>query len=144
MEKHENKYDLDVLKNQLVEVKFLRHEKVIFETLQRIGLVNVRKKFLTRLVHVFNYNNKRYLAHYKMLYDLKGKESTLNDEDLQRFYTVLNLLEEWGHIEIVDHKKEAINKVGVNMKSVYFLKHEDSKDWKINKNYTFNHPLIGF
>lgn len=144
MEKHENKYDLEVLKNQLVEVKFLRHEKVIFETLQRIGLVNVRKKFLTRLVHVFNYNNKRYLAHYKMLYDLKGKESTLNDEDLQRFYTVLNLLEEWGHIEIVDHKKEAINKVGVNMRSVYFLKHEDAKGWKINKNYTFNHPLIGF
>ena len=75
------------------------------ETLTRIGVASRKDKTLYQSCHILHKQGKYYIVHFKELFALDGKKSTLTLNDIQRRNTITLLLQDWNLIDVV--KKEA-------------------------------------
>lgn len=66
------KYNADVLKNEMVEIVNMSSYKYLKDTLSRIGIANRETKTLTQTVHVLKVNGKEYLTHFKSIFKVCG------------------------------------------------------------------------
>ena len=72
------------------------------ETLTRIGVASRKDKTLYQSCHILHKQGKYYITHFKELFALDGKKSTLVDNDIQRRNTIALLLQDWSLIEVVN------------------------------------------
>tara|TARA_A100001015_G_scaffold283115_1_gene348114 strand:- start:521 stop:949 length:429 start_codon:yes stop_codon:yes gene_type:complete len=79
------------------------------ETLTRIGVASRKDKTLFQSCHILHKQGKYFITHFKELFALDGKKSTLTSNDIERRNTIAILLQDWNLIDIVD-KKAAENK----------------------------------
>ncbi len=77
----------------------------IRETLTRIGVASRKDKTLYQSCHILHKQGKYYITHFKELFALDGKKSTLVENDIQRRNTIALLLQDWSLVAIVDTKK---------------------------------------
>ena len=75
------------------------------ETLTRIGVASRKDKTLYQSCHILHKQGKYYIVHFKELFALDGKKSTLTKNDIQRRNTISLLLQDWSLIDII--KKDA-------------------------------------
>ena len=75
------------------------------ETLTRIGVASRKDKTLYQSCHILHKQGKYYIVHFKELFALDGKKSTLTQNDIQRRNTISLLLQDWSLIDII--KKDA-------------------------------------
>jgi hypothetical protein len=87
-----------------VPVKLLKPDNylVIKETLERIGVSPKNKKVLYQSCHILHKNNNYIIAHFKELFKLDNLKSEVSEEDISRRNAIINLLEEWDLIEVLD------------------------------------------
>ena len=71
------------------------------ETLTRIGVASRRDKTLFQSCHILHKQGKYYITHFKELFALDGKHSSLSLNDIQRRNTIALLLQDWNLIEVV-------------------------------------------
>ena len=71
------------------------------ETLTRIGVASRKDKTLYQSCHILHKQGKYYITHFKELFALDGKKSTLVENDIQRRNTIALLLQDWNLIEVV-------------------------------------------
>jgi hypothetical protein len=64
------------------------------ETLSRIGVASQTEKILYQSCHILHKRGLYYICHFKELFLLDGKPSTLTDSDLARRNTIAKLLED--------------------------------------------------
>jgi len=117
----------------LLEVKVLVDDKVIKETLNRIGIANKKKKILYPSCYLIEENGKHYLAHFKQLF-LLTRDSAYNavcEDDILRRNAIAFCLKNWGLIEVEDEVIEPHNKF------VFVLPHTQKQDWKISHKFNF-------
>ena len=90
--------------NQLVEVKLKNAEDFlkVRETLSRIGLASKKDNTLYQSCHILHKQGKYYIVHFKELFLLDGKDSTLSESDVARRNRIIHLLDEWELVDIVD------------------------------------------
>ena len=74
----------------------------IRETLTRIGVASRKDKILLQSCHILHKQGKYYITHFKELFALDGKNSTLTENDIQRRNTIALLLQDWNLIEVVN------------------------------------------
>ena len=74
----------------------------IRETLTRIGVASRKDKTLYQSCHILHKQGKYYITHFKELFALDGKNSTLTENDIQRRNTITLLLQDWSLIEVVN------------------------------------------
>ena len=88
----------------LVEVTFPEKDDFlkIRETLSRIGVASRREQELFQSCHILHKRGKYYITHFKELFALDGKNSTLTENDIQRRNTITLLLQDWSLIEVVN------------------------------------------
>ena len=72
------------------------------ETLTRIGVASRKDKTLFQSCHILHKQGKYYITHFKELFALDGKNSTLTENDIQRRNTIALLLQDWNLIEVVN------------------------------------------
>ena len=72
------------------------------ETLTRIGVASRKDKTLFQSCHILHKQGKYYITHFKELFALDGKKSTLVENDIQRRNTIALLLQDWNLIEVVN------------------------------------------
>ena len=72
------------------------------ETLTRIGVASRKDKTLFQSCHILHKQGKYYITHFKELFALDGKKSTLTENDIQRRNTIALLLQDWNLIEVVN------------------------------------------
>ena len=72
------------------------------ETLTRIGVASRKDKTLYQSCHILHKQGKYYITHFKELFALDGKKSTLVENDIQRRNTIALLLQDWNLIEVVN------------------------------------------
>ena len=72
------------------------------ETLTRIGVASRKDKTLFQSCHILHNQGKYYITHFKELFALDGKNSTLTENDIQRRNTIALLLQDWNLIEVVN------------------------------------------
>ena len=102
------------------------------ETLTRIGVASRKDKTLYQSCHILHKQGKYYIVHFKELFALDGKTSTLTSNDIQRRNTIALLLSDWKLIEIVG-KIEPENKAPLSQIKV--LPFKEKKEWKLYAKY---------
>ena len=80
-----------------IEVKLKNEDDFlkVMETLTRLGVASERTKTLYQSCHILHKRGQYYIVHFKELFALDGKPSSLDDEDIARRNTIANLLQDW-------------------------------------------------
>ena len=91
-------YDL----SNMVEVELKQQDDFlkIKETLTRIGVASRKEKILYQSCHILHKRGRYFLVHFKELFLLDGKDSSLIESDIGRRNAIASLLEEWGLLEL--------------------------------------------
>ena len=88
--------------DSLIEVSLKQDDDFlkVRETVTRIGVASRKDRKLFQSCHILHKQGKYYIVHFKELFKLDGKPSSITDEDIGRRNTITNLLAEWGLIDI--------------------------------------------
>ena len=70
------------------------------ETLSRMGVASRREKILWQSAHILHKKGRYYIAHFKELFALDGKDTNLSENDIARRNTIGKLLGDWGLVEV--------------------------------------------
>lgn len=103
------------------------------ETLTRIGISSRKEKKLYQTCHILHKQGRYSILHFKELFILDGKKNTFTDEDEARRNTIVNLLEEWELISIVDPKSSEDPVAPLNQ--VKILSHKEKSSWTLEAKY---------
>lgn len=102
------------------------------ETLTRIGVASRKEKKIYQSCHILHKQGKYYLVHFKELFALDGKHANLTVNDVQRRNRIIQLLADWGLIEIV--KPEKITDIAP-LNQIKVLPHKEKVDWILEPKY---------
>ena len=105
----------------------------IKETLTRIGIVSKKAKKLYQSCHILHKQGHYAILHFKELFILDGKENSFAEEDKARRNTIINLLEEWGLLEIVDASKT--EDPVAPLSQIKILSHKEKSAWTLEPKY---------
>ena len=105
----------------------------IKETLTRIGISSKKEKKLYQSCHILHKQGRYAILHFKELFILDGKENTFADEDRSRRNTVINLLEEWDLLKIVDPSKS--EDPVAPLSQIKILSHKEKNEWILEPKY---------
>src|SRR5690554_1039244 len=123
----------------LVEVIPKVDEKIIEETLTRMGIPNMKDKILYQSCHLLKQFGDYYICHFKQLFTLgRGKDGfhgfgNVSLEDISRRDSIVFCLEKWGMVEVVN--KEAIKDTSIR---VFVLPFKERGEWKRVKKYNID------
>ncbi len=96
--------DLQWSKESMVRVSLKEPDDFlkVRETLTRIGVASKKEKKLYQSCHILHKKGQYFIVHFKELFALDGKKANLSLNDIQRRNKIIQLLSDWGLIEIVD------------------------------------------
>jgi len=106
----------------------------IKETLTRIGISSRKEKRLYQSCHILHKKGRYAILHFKELFILDGKQNTFTDEDKARRNTIVNLLEEWELLKIVDKEKTKDPVAPLNHIKIISYKEKDQWDLTVKYN----------
>ena len=72
------------------------------ETLTRIGVASRKEKKLFQSCHILHKQGRYFITHFKELFLLDGKPSSLLENDIHRRNTIATLLADWGLVTMVN------------------------------------------
>jgi hypothetical protein len=104
------------------------------ETLTRIGVASRTQKTLYQSCHILHKRGRYFIPHFKELFLLDGKPSSLTDEDIARRNTIANLLAQWGLVTLVDPAKSADPVAPIN--SVKIIPYAEKSEWTLVQKYS--------
>ena len=104
----------------------------IRETLTRIGVASRKDKTLYQSCHILHKQGKYYITHFKELFALDGKKSTLVENDIQRRNTIALLLQDWNLIEVV---KTSMVENKAPLSQIKVLPFKEKNDWNLVAKY---------
>jgi len=105
----------------------------IRETLTRIGVSSRKERVLYQSCHILHKQGKYYIVHFKELFALDGKLSTITENDIQRRNAIANLLEEWGLLKIANYDIIENNMAPIHQIKIISFKEKD--DWELIAKY---------
>ena len=115
---------LESLIENFIEIELIEPFQVIRETLTRIGVL--KRGALYQTAHILHKKEKYYIVHFKQLFALDGRDSTLDEDDTNRLFKIANLLEKWNLIRFIKEEdqleSEEHKDVFVNIAKVYEIK----------------------
>lgn len=101
---------------------------VVRETLSRIGVSPKDKKVLYQSCHLIHKNEVYIIAHFKELFALDGLPSNTSEDDIKRRNAIVQLLEDWDLLEVVDKDKI---KDKMPLSGIKIIKHSERKLWEL-------------
>ena len=122
--------------NTLVEITLPNAETFlkVKETLTRIGIASRKDKKLYQSCHILHKQGKYYIVHFKELFMLDGKLNNFDDEDKGRRNTIINLLEEWGLVSVVN--PEMVEDPIAEISHIKILAHNEKNEWELVAKYS--------
>ena len=98
------------------------------ETLTRIGVASRKDKTLFQSCHILHKQGKYYITHFKELFALDGKNSTLTENDIQRRNTIALLLQDWNLIDVVN---TALVENKAPLSQIKVLPFKEKNEWNL-------------
>lgn len=102
------------------------------ETLMRIGLPASNEKKLYQSAHILHRQGRYYICHFKQMFELDGKQTTLSESDIARRNRIVQMLVDWKLAEVLDPSQ--LNPLG-RPGSVKVLKYTEKDDWELVQKY---------
>ena len=105
----------------------------IRETLTRMGVASKYDKVLYQSCHILHKKGKYAIMHFKELFKLDGKPTSLSDSDIARRNTIANILAQWGLLDLVnpDKSKEPI----VPISDIKIIAYKEKQSWTLTPKY---------
>ena len=127
--------------SQMVEVVLSEPDDFlkVRETLTRIGVASRKEKKLYQSCHILHKQGKYYLVHFKELFALDGKRANLTVNDVQRRNRIVQLLADWGLIEIVN--VDTISDIAP-LNQIKVLSFKDKGDWILETKYNIGRKKV--
>jgi len=121
--------------DSLIEVKIAEEQDFlkIKETLTRIGIASRKEKKLYQSCHIFHKQGKYYIVHFKEMFAIDGKLSNFSDEDKGRRNKIIELLQDWGLLKVVE--PESIKSPIALMSQIKIINHKEKNDWNLEAKY---------
>ena len=119
----------------MLEISFKENDDFlkIRETLTRIGVASRKDKTLYQSCHILHKRGKYYLVHFKELFALDGKESSITENDLARRNAIARLLDEWDLLSILDEEQSSTPLAP--MSQIKVLPHREKPEWNLVAKY---------
>jgi len=102
------------------------------ETLTRIGVASRRENRLYQSCHILHKQGRYFVAHFKELFLLDGKKSSLEDSDIQRRNTIATLLADWGLVRIVNPEQA---KDCAPLRQIKIIGFKEKDEWELCPKY---------
>ena len=102
------------------------------ETLTRIGVASRKEKKIYQSCHILHKQGRYYLVHFKELFALDGKHANLTVNDVQRRNRIVQLLADWGLVEIVN--VDLIRDIAP-LNQIKVLSYKDKGEWILETKY---------
>ncbi len=121
---------------EMVEVRLKNPEDFlkVRETLTRIGVASRKDQTLYQSCHILHKQKRYFIVHFKELFALDGKPTNFAEDDLMRRNTIVNLLAEWGLVELVDPNMTKENVAPISQIKV--LSHKEKDEWNLEAKYS--------
>ena len=100
------------------------------ETLSRMGVASRREKILWQSAHILHKKGRYYIAHFKELFALDGKETNISENDIARRNTIAKLLGDWGLVEV-----KGVTDPVVPLSQIKIISFKDKDDWELCTKY---------
>jgi len=122
--------------DELVEITFPEKDDFlkIRETLSRIGVASRKEQELFQSCHILHKRGKYYITHFKELFKLDGKSTSIDESDIGRRNTIVKLLEQWKLLSVVDESK--IVEPQAPLSQIKIIPFKEKKDWKLTTKYS--------
>ena len=108
------------------------------ETLTRIGVASRKDKTLFQSCHILHKQGKYYITHFKELFALDGKNSSLSLNDIQRRNTIALLLQDWNLIEVV---QPTLVENKAPLSQIKVLPFKEKNEWNLSAKYNIGKKL---
>ncbi len=102
------------------------------ETLSRVGVASRKDKTLYQSCHILHKQGKYYIVHFKELFALDGKDSTITQNDIERRNTIAQLLSDWGLIAIIN---TAVAEKKAPLSQIKVLAFKEKGEWDLQAKY---------
>ena len=102
------------------------------ETLTRIGVASRKERKIYQSCHILHKQGKYYIVHFKELFALDGKKTNLSLNDIQRRNRIIQLLSDWGLINVID--PDSIEDVAP-LNQIKVLSFKDKDEWTLESKY---------
>jgi len=104
------------------------------ETLTRIGVSSTKSKTLYQSCHILHKRGRYFIIHFKEMFKLDGKASSIDDADIARRNTIANLLEEWGLLTLADKEKSKHPVAPISQ--IKIISFKEKEEWSLVQKYT--------
>ena len=102
------------------------------ETLTRIGVASRKEKKIYQSCHILHKQGRYFIVHFKELFALDGKHTTITLNDIQRRNRIVKLLSDWNLIEVSDNID--ITDVAP-LNQIKVLSYKEKEDWILEPKY---------
>jgi len=101
------------------------------ETLSRIGVASRKERTLYQSAHILHKRGRYFIAHFKELFALDGKQTSISSNDIARRNTIANLLQDWGLVNIVGELGEV-----APLSQIKVLSYKEKNEWTLETKYS--------
>ena len=117
---------------QMLEVELKEPDDFlkIRETLSRIGVASRKEKVLYQSCHILHKQGKYYIVHFKELFALDGKNTNLSENDIARRNTIVNLLNDWGLVDVV-----GVAEPSAPLSQIKVISFKEKSEWILETKY---------
>jgi hypothetical protein len=125
----------DIFKGVGIEIELPKPDNFlkIKETLTRIGIASRKERKLYQSCHILHKQGRYVILHFKELFILDGKEDNFSEEDKSRRNTIVNLLEEWDLLKVVN--SSLIEDPIAPLSQIKIISHKEKNNWELTSKY---------
>ena len=111
------------------------------ETLTRIGVASRKDRKLYQSCHILHKQGRYFIVHFKELFVLDGKPSTITENDIQRRNTIAVLLSDWGLLSInsIEQSKDR-----APLRQIKVLSFKERDEWELCPKYNIGNTRKEF
>jgi hypothetical protein len=114
------------------------------ETLTRIGVSSRKEKVLYQSCHILHKQGRYVILHFKELFTLDGKPSTITDNDLQRRNAIAKLLDDWALVKITKSEYDRIEGNLAPLHQIKIISYKEKDEWELLSKYTIGKKKIEY
>ena len=104
------------------------------ETLTRIGVASRKEKKIYQSCHILHKQGRYFIVHFKELFALDGKNTNFSLNDAQRRNRIVQLLVDWGLVNINTESQEKIADLAP-LNQIKVLSFKEKGEWTLESKY---------
>ena len=111
------------------------------ETLTRIGVASRKERKIYQSCHILHKQGRYFIVHFKELFALDGKNTNLSLNDIQRRNRIVQLLVDWGLVNISAESKEKISDLAP-LNQIKVLSFKEKGEWTLESKYNIGKKKV--